>query len=111
MDLPSQITALFDNVKTGVLVPVLQGLYDLGPYLLVIAIVAATFAFFFSRNVGVKAAAVLIPLLMWFVWPHIPDLLAGLTSYNGAPTDATAISALKDAAAAGVNDALGALGD
>lgn len=100
MDLPTLITSLFDGIETGVLVPILNGMYSLTPVVIFIAIVIAVISLIFAERTATKIGSIVTVAVIAYLWPHIPELVTALLDYNVASATADAASAAADAAAA-----------
>lgn len=100
MDLPTLIASLFDGIETGVLVPILEGLSGLTPFVLFIAIVLAILALIFAERTATKVGSLVTLAIIAYLWPHIPDLVSALLDYNLAAVGADAASNAAGGAAA-----------
>lgn len=111
MDLPSQINQIFADVTAGLLVPILQGVYSLGPLLIILSIVCGVLLLVFAPNKGQKVGGLALCVLLAFVFWRIPDLLGAAMSYTGGVVGdpAGAADIAKEAISEGTNAALGSL--
>ena len=109
MDLPGQIGQIFSDLTTGVLIPVLKGIYGIAPYLIILAIVAGVAALLFAPRASQKTGGLLLCLVVAFVFWRVPDLLTALMSYTGTGMADSPADVAKEAASEGMNAALGTL--
>ena len=116
MDLPTYILALFEGVKSGVIDPVIAGLYYISPGVFYIALIAAVVALVFAQRKAQWVVTFLIIAAAAYLLPHAPGLLdavmnAELPEPSIEISDGSSFEVADDALEAGANAALDTLSE
>lgn len=112
MTLPEMITDFFSKIQSGILDPLIGGLYYLLPGLLVLALVAAVAMLIFAQRMSTKIGAVVTIMVIAAIMPQIPDVINAFMSWFGGSGNVdlgSATDAAKEGIDSGMADTLGSL--
>ena len=82
MELPDMIAALFDAVYEGVLIPLLEGFYSIGPAVIAVAVVVSLLALVFSQRKTQAAWGLVLTVGIFALWCVAPTLLEGVVDWT-----------------------------
>lgn len=102
MTLPEMITDFFQKVQSGIIDPLINGLYFLMPGFLVLALIVAVLTLIFAQRASAKIGAIAMVIVLAAVIPSIPELMNAFMSWFGG-SGSVDVSSATDAAQQGLD--------